>query len=236
MVYSERMQKALVGRAGDWLTRQSLPRLTMTLAVAVGTMASMQCADAIVGVRSLGLRFPACFLAGYVGYLATLGAWYLCRSPVNSRTLLQDAPPTIRTAEPWSANLDDDGDPQNPFSSSDADFWRQMRESTLRDAGKDVPGALIAFLLSVAFLGAILVGVHRIVYAPWYLGELLVLGGKVRHETSSAPPAQFWAAVLFWQSRYEAIALCVHYVLLGLLLQLVFPNAATMSDVFRFMR
>lgn len=87
----------------------------------------------------------------------------------------------------------------------------------------------------VAIAGILLVAWHWVRHARWYLGKLLVLGGKVRHRTVSVPDSGAWLLLPLRQTVWPAVALVLHYWLIGLLLQVLFPAATTVADVIRLM-
>jgi hypothetical protein len=79
----------------------------------------------------------------------------------------------------------------------------------------------------------VIVALYWIFFAPWFLGQLLVLGGKIQHRTLPESGSASWLLALMQQTKWIAIILGLHYLAIGFALQLIFPQAATVADVVR---
>ena len=223
MAYADEMRKALTGRAGDWLARHTWPHLTMVVALALSAWAAYQCSHFIVGWGGLTLRFSVNFLAAYAIFVLCLGLWLWTKPSLDRSALLDGAPKLIETKNPW----DDDA----------IEGREQLIEHASRSAedqarGEGVQG-LIGLAIAAMILGTLFVAVHMVWYARWYLGRLLVQGGKLRHRTLTDVHAVSWLRAPLQLTEWAAVILLVHYALLGLLLQWAFPQAVTVADIVR---
>lgn len=225
-LYADEMKRTLTGRAGDWLARNGWPHLTMIVAFAVAGWTAYECSILLMNWAGLALRFAVNFLASYAAFLFCLSVWLATKPTLDRAALLDGAPKTIETKDPW----DDDAIEQR----------EQLVEHTTRsleNANKgDGAQALVGLALFAMVVGALIVASHMIWYARWHLGRMLVAGGKVTHRTLAAAPAVAWLVTPFRQTVWAAVILLVHYALLGLILQLAFPQAQTVAEIVRKVR
>jgi hypothetical protein len=223
MAYADRMQKVLTGRTGDWIARRSRPWLVMLLAFLAACLSAFECSSMLLtlGVSGMAIRFALSFLAAYAAFLLILSAWFLLMPAIDARSLLDGAPQTIETTSPQD---------------DDTDWEEQVRQAMQHVDAQDRAKALVGFLLIAAVLGALFVMLHWIRFARWYLAELLLLGGKVRHKVTRRLEVAPSFVVLLRQTIWIALTLLVHYSLIGLSLQLAFPLAATVVDVIGLVR
>lgn len=227
--YAEQMQKALACRAGDWICVHHAPR-TIMLFTFLASMASAYGGSSWLlsaGIQSMAVRFAICFVLAYLVFLAVLGCWYLHVPRVGKRELLEQAAAAPRTQDPTDVDREESA-------------WERSFNDGLEQAMQRNPqqgaAALAGLCIFAAIIGALIVAFHWIRYAPWYLGQLLVLGGKVEHRAIPRASPNAWIAVLLSQTKWVAIILFVHYVAIGVGLQLSFPQAHTVADVLRLMR
>jgi len=73
-------------------------------------------------------------------------------------------------------------------------------------------------------------------YARWNLGTLVVRGGTVSHQVVAPAGAAAWLRAPVEHTFWVAVILIVHYALVGLLLQALFPQAVTIAYVIRLVR
>ena len=112
----------------------------------------------------------------------------------------------------------------------------QAARSTQQQAQGQGAQGLIALAIITIIFGTLFVAAHMVWYARWYLGRLLLLGGKVRHRTISDVSAIACLTAPLQLTVWAAAILLLHYALLGLLLQRAFPQAVTVADIVRLMR
>jgi hypothetical protein len=224
--YVDQMQKALTGRTGDWLARRAWPHLTMIVAFTLSGWAAYACSNSSVGLGRFALRFSVNFLAGYAVFAIYLACWVCFKPSLDQTALLDGAPELIETKSPW----DDDA----------TESRGQLIEQSFRAAEREGRGngaqGLIALAIATMILGTLFVAGHMLWYARWYLGRLLILSGKIRHRTLGAAPAVAGLVAPVQLTFWTALILCVHYALLGLLLQWAFPQAVTVADIPRLNR
>jgi len=225
-LYSHEMQKALTGRAGDWLARKAWPHVTMVVAFAVSAWTAYECSIRIANVGGLALRFSLNFLAAYAVFVLCLGIWIWTKPTLDRSALLDGAPESIETKDPW----DDEA----------VELREQIVDHASRSAKDSARGdgaqALIGLTLFAMIFGTLFVAAHMVWYARWHLGRMLVLGGKIRHRTLTDIPVVPWLVTPLRLTVWAATILLVHYALLGLLLQLAFPQARTLAEVVRLAR
>jgi len=219
--YADKLRQVLTGRTGDWLARHTWPHLTMVAAFALSALAAHQCSLVIVNWGGFALRFSVNFLAGYSIFLLCLGLWQSAQPPLDQASLLDGASESIGTKNPWD---DDAVEAREQF------IEHAERSAKLQVRGEGLQG-LIALAVLAMIVGTLIVAMHMIWYARWYLGRLLVLGGKVRHRTLPNLPLISRIMAPLWLTGWAAVILLVHYALLGLLLQWAFPKAVTVADI-----
>lgn len=221
--YADRMRTALTLLAGDWITRHGRPRMVVVIAFVASFVAAHFASTLLLsaGLSSMALRFTVCFALGYFVFLLALSGWYLRMPCLESRQLLEGKGAQTRTRDPSEWNADD---------STWGDVWDHLaREIEPPQAA----AALAAFYLLAAVIGTAIVAIYWIYFAPWYLGQLLVLGGKVRHRSLSNSGGAPAPLALMQQTKWIAVILGLHYLGIGIGLQLVFPQAVTIADVVR---
>ena len=219
--YAHRMHKALSGRAGDWLARHAWPHLTMVVAVTVASLAAFQCSLGIVNWGGFALRFSINFLVGYAVLVLCLAIWLWTKPSLHPEDLLDGATKTIETKNPW----DDEA------IEARERLIEQATESARHQAFDDGAAGLLGLAIASLIFGTLFVAAHLIWYARWYLGRLLLLGGKVHHRTLADVPAISWLTAPLQITGAAAVILLVHYALLGVILEWAFPGAATIADL-----
>jgi hypothetical protein len=224
--YADHMRQVLTGRAGDWLARRASPHLTITLAIALSGLGAYECSLRIVNWGSFALRFGVNFLAAYTVFVLCLVFWLWTKRPLDSADLLDGAPGTIETKDPW----DDEA------IESTERFIEQFRYSAEQEVRQHGAQALLGLAVAAMILGTLFVAAHMIYYARWYLGQLLVEGGKVRHRTLIDKSLVAWILAPFRLTFWAGVILLGHYVILGLLVQWAFPQAVTVADIVGRMR
>jgi len=220
MVYRDNMRKVLIGRAGDWIARTSSPRFVIFIAFTLAMMAAYLCSLMLIQISlgGFGVRFGLSFILGYLVYLLWIGIWFHRKPILNTRMLLDGAPPEIQTKSPLDAS-------ENDFNVGDlSDVIRQSRPP-------NDPRGLVVLLTIVGILGVAIVMFHWVRYARWYLGEVLVAGGKVSHRICSPATGGSFFIAPAQQSFWVAVILLLHYTMIGVLLQMQFPTAVTIGDV-----
>jgi hypothetical protein len=221
--YADQMRKGLTGRAGDWLARHSWPHLTMILAFILSAWAAYLCSNYIVGWGGFSFRFSVNFVAGYAVFVSCLGLWLWTKPSLDRSALLDGAPELIETQDPWDNEA--------------IESRQRLIDDSMRTAEREARGdglqGLIGLAVVTMVLGTLFVAMHMMWYARWYLGHLLVLGGKVRHRALTDVSAVPWLTAPVRLTFWAAVILLVHYALLGLLLQWAFPQAVTVSDIGR---
>ena len=158
------------------------------------------------GARSAAVRFALGGLVGYVMYLLWIGLWFLRVSPIEAKSLLIDGPEQIHTDVPGESRFDD--------------WLDDSARGALEQANQRTNDA-IAVLVFAAVLGVLYVVFHVVYHAPWYLGKLLVDGGKTRHRTTPAGNTADFVVLPLLQSWPVAVILVVHYTMLGLVFQAI---------------
>lgn len=218
--YADRMRTALTGRAGDWLARHAWPHLTMVVVFSLSAWAAHECSLHILHWGGLAVRFSITFLAAYVTFVACLGFWLWTKPSLDRSALLDDAAESIETKNPW----DDEA----------TESREQLIEHATRSAEQQGrQQGLVGLAIAAMIVGTLFVAFHMIWYARWYLGRLFVLGGKIRDRTLPGVPAGSWFIAPLQLTGWAAVILLVHYALLGLLLQWMFPQAVTVADILR---
>jgi len=224
--YAEKMRIALTGRAGDWLARHSWPRLTMLVAFSLSASAAYQFSQYTVGWGGLAVRFSLSFLVAYAVFVLCLALWLSLKPSVDQAALLDGAPEAIETKNPW-----DDEAIENREQ-----VIEHATRSAEQQAHTEGVGGLIVLALVAMIVGTVFVAAHMTWYARWYLGRLLVLGGKVRHRSLTEVPAASCLTAPVQLTLWTAVILLAHYAMLGLLLQWAFPQAVTVADIVRRMQ
>lgn len=175
----------------------------------------------------MALRFSVNFLAGYAVFVLYLALWIATKPSLDRSALLDGAPETIETKNPW----DDE-----EFETT-KQLIEQTQESIQNQEQDQGLQGLIGLTVFAVLMGTLFVATHMTWYARWYLGRLLILGGKVRHRTLPDAPAGVSCVTAPLQlTIWAALILLAHYALLGLLLQWAFPQAATVADIVRSLR
>jgi|GEM_PF-2265638 len=221
--YADQMRKALIGRTGDWLARHSWPYATMFLAFVLSFWAAYQCSHHVLGWGGFSIRFSVNFLAGHFVFVAYLSLWLWTKPSLDQSVLLKGASDAIETQDPW----DDEA------NESRQRIVEETTRSAIRESRGDGVQGLIGLSVLAMIVGTLFVAMHMMWYARWYLGNLLVLGGKVRHRTLQDITAVPWLTAPVRLTVWAAVILLVHYALLGLLLQWAFPAATTVADIVR---
>ncbi|MFZ5831669.1 MAG: hypothetical protein ACOY3P_16405 [Planctomycetota bacterium] len=201
--YKHKMRILLTRRTGDWLKLQERPRLSAAVVLLIACLVAVLCwrGVAVAGVRSEGLRLAVSCVAAYAAYLAGVATWFARFSPVELKSLLAGGTGgAIATQVPGESEFDDALD-----TSMDTAF---------REAGNQARNVL-GMLLAVAVLGSLFVSIHFIFHAPYYLGQLLVDGGKIRHRAMSTGNDLDAIVLPFLQSWPIALVLLLHYMMIG---------------------
>lgn len=202
------MQVLLTQRAADWLSRHRWPRLTAVLLLSIAVFVAIGCWYRLqqAGIGIIAARVPLSFLAGYIAYLAGAGVWYSRFPPIDPKLLLTaGASSPIDTFVPGDSQFDE--------------MFSEAMDSATRQAGRDSDNVL-GFLVTMAVFGFVFVAIYYIYHAPYYLAQLLVHGGKIRHRSAPAYRSGVIFTVPLQQSAPIATVMIIHYSLLGLALQL----------------
>lgn len=103
---------------------------------------------------------------------------------------------------------------QIPGESAFDNTLDESMDAAFRQAGHDARNVL-GLLLAVGVLGFLFVSIHFVFHAPYFLGQLLVDGGKIRHR--AMPIGKGLDAILlpFLQSWPIALILLLHYTVIG---------------------
>ena len=205
MVYAERMQKTLAGRAGDWLGRNCRPRgavfliACLSILIAFTTSFSLTTLD----IRSMAWRFGISFAVGYVVYTTSIACWLLTVPQLEHNVLMRSASASIETHDP--------GEKTQGWIEA---CTRHHHVSTNAD-GRGLVGVVIATII----LGMLFVIAYRVYFAKWHLGELLVRSGKVSHRSIKHVAAGAWIVEPIRQTIWLAIFLTLQFALLGYCLE-----------------
>jgi hypothetical protein len=198
----------------------------MIVAFVLAAWAAYQCSLCTVGWGGLAVRFSVNFLAAYAVFALCLDFWLWTKPSLDRSALLDGAPETIETQNPW----DDEA------IEAREQLIEQSRRSVEHQARAEGAQGLIGLAIVAMIVGTLFVAAHMMWHARWYLGNLLVLGGKVRHSTITPPRAVSGLMAPLQLTGWAALILLVHYALLGLLLQWAFPQAVTVADIARLVR
>lgn len=208
MVYADRMRATLTGRAGDWLARNTRPRLIVVSSYGLATFVAWQACNSLseFGVRDPLARTSIGFATAYLTYVVAVSGWLICMPTLDQQALLDGASDQIATRSPMEVApgwLDDV-----------AEGVRAAIRQDARNAGGIAIGA--------AVLGILFLLTFWTYYAPWYMGELMVLAGKVHHGSIGDVASNAWIVEPIRQSFWMAFGLLLHFLLLGSLLTLKF--------------
>jgi hypothetical protein len=202
--YQEQMRSLLSRRAGDWLLCRRWPRMFAAFALMLPLLCAYTCWNELplVGIHNGVARVPICIIAAYAGYLCVMGLWLVRMAPMDAKSLLVNGAKDLKTPVP--------GDSQFDRSFDDAvDF--QIEQANCRGEG-------FKAMFALAALGYVFIAIHFIYHAPWYLGQLMVDSGKVRHRSVKASGQVSWFSPTVRQSWVVAIALTVHYTFMAVAL------------------
>jgi hypothetical protein len=172
------------------------------------------------------MRFSVNFLAAYAVFALCLGFWLWMQPSLDQAALLDGAPESSETINPW----DDEA------TEAREQLVEHARRSAEHQARAEGAQGVIGLAIAAMIVGTFFVALHMVWYARWYLGRLLLLGGKFRHRTLKNVPAVSSLAAPLQLTVWAAVILLVHYALLGLLLQWAFPQAVTLADIVRRVR
>lgn len=206
------MCQVLTQRTGDWLSHRTRPRtialsaLLLSMASAVGVSFQLHG----IGLKNVVLQIVLGSVAGYAIYLLILGLWMRSFSAIDATALLNEGSRPVRTGRP-----------------GDTDFDKQLEwsaELAIGHAARDAH-SLIAFTLLLNTLGLLFIGIHFIYHAPWYLGQLLVNGGKIRHRAAPKERAAAFLFLPFCQSWPVAVVAIIHSASVGLVCTWVASHA-----------
>jgi hypothetical protein len=204
--YRNKMRTLLTRRTGDWLRRHNWPRFGAAIVLLMATMTAVVCWQSLVnaGLTSEGLRVALSFLAGYIAYLVCMALWLTRFVAMDSKCLLVGGVGgAITTQIPGESEFDDSLDTQ--------------MEIAFRQAGNDARN-ILGLVAAAAVLGAMFVAIHFVYHAPYYLGQLLVDGGKIRHRAMPSGTMLDGVTLPFLQSWPIAIALLFNCTVIGLVL------------------
>ena len=219
MAYRDRMRKALTGRAGDWLARNSCPRIVVLVSYLLGAALAFPASVSlkVSGVESMPVRFAISFLVGYVFYSVLLSVW-LRFVPTLDKNALMKGSNGIQTIGPHEEAINW-GDSRSETLHTNPDLIKSTVNSLQREVIRQ-PKAIVALPLLVAILGIVFLMAYWLFHARWYLGDLLIRAGRIRHKSLPKPPREAWLIQPYCQSIWMAIALLAHFVLLGMVLQI----------------
>lgn len=222
MAYYDEIRDVMTRRAGNWLARHAQPRISMTILMGIASLAAYRCTISLeaIGIRYLTVQFSISFLVGYVTFVVCVACWSRIIPNLEKQQLL---------AEPAAL-----GETRSPHDWGEKAWYVAMTRSTARSAGQQQgSGGGIAILLLVALLGVAFVAAHWIIYARWFLGQILVWGGRVPHREIRDIPRDAWIRAPIQQTIQPAGLLWIHYTILGIVLQFNFPQANSIVEVFR---
>lgn len=202
--YQQKMRVVLTRRAGDWLRLQEWPRLYAAVILLICGFTAVVCWLRLTeaGWNVEWQRVGMSCLGAYVIYLGCLAVWFLRFAPMTSQELLAGGfEDEIVTPVPGESEFDDSLETQI--------------DTAAREAAHDVRSVLGLFV-AAAVLGAVFVSAYFIYHAPYFMGQLLVDGGKIRHRSVSRGTPLDPIVLPFLQSWPVAVALIMHYTLIGL--------------------
>ncbi len=204
MVYVERMRRALTGRTGDWLARNSWPRLVVLGSYGVAASCAYQASISLehLGVENLTARLSLGFLIAYICYVVLIGIWLRLMPTLQHQTLIQNAPAEIETRSP---------------SEGGHEWMDQATDQARITIQRDARG-VVGLVVGLAILGIVFLLGHWLLHARWYLAELMVLSGKVPHRSIRNRRRDSWVREPFRQSFWMAFGLLLHFMLIGQLL------------------
>lgn len=211
--YKEQMCLLLTQRAGDWLSQIAWPRTTMTCSLLLALASSMGGFFAVhaLGIENLALRFLAGAASGYFTYLLFYSLWLLQFSAKEAKALVLHGADTIRTKPPGESAFD-----ESLNEIADRHVGQALREGE----------GMLGILVLTGILGFFFIACHAIYHAPWYLGQLLVQSGKIRH--AAAPRGGNWDFMYLplWQSWPVGLLVVVHSAVVGSALGLFLAQRA----------
>ena len=204
--YDDQMRKLLARRAGDWLVVHRRPRLRACCGICIWLLAAYGASDQLVffDLQHASLRFAINSICGYCAFLAFMGAWLASVTSMPAKSLVPSGVNEIRTEVPGNSSFDD---------WIDEGVTAAIRESS-RQAGNP-----LALLLAIGTLGLVFLGIYFVVHAPWFLGKMMVDGGKVQHRSTPSGRTLDCIILPFLQTWPAALMVLIHYATIGAVLQ-----------------
>ena len=206
MVYVERMRQTLTRRAGDWLARNSFPRIVVLAAYTIAALVAYQSSVSLefVGLNNLTARMAIGFLLAWLTYAILIGIWLSLAPTIGSRELLENATDRAQTSAPSDETPD----------------WVESFQRSAQDALRRDAKGVFGLVLGLAIFGVIFLLIYWLAFARWYLGELMVLAGKIQHRSIRGVARDAWIVAPMRQSFWMAFGLLLHFMLIGSLLSL----------------
>jgi hypothetical protein len=209
--YQEEMCRTLTQRAGDWLQCKYWPRTTalIVLGMSVACLYFSSLLAFACGVEYLPLRFAISTFCGYLMYLLLLGLWMRVFTSIEAKDLL------IKEATLKSTDVAGESEFDERLNNV---AQEALRESTRRAEN------LVGFVVILCLFGVFFISCHFVYHAPWYLAQLLVQSGKIRHR--AVPTGSMFDSLVLplWQSWPAAILLLLHSASLGLAIKIILEN------------
>ncbi len=155
-------------------------------------------------VQNSGIRFGLSFLIAYAAMLLVIGLWFHTVSPVKAKELVMDGHREISTRVPGDSAVDDK--------------MQLCADEAKRAVARNAHG-LIGVYVAAGVAGCLYIGIHFFYHAPWYLGKLLVEGGKVQHPASPEATPYCWIVLPFLYSYPVGLLMGLHYLSVGYILE-----------------
>ncbi len=203
--YDRQMCTLLSRRAGDWLLTHAWPRFTAFFGIVLGLVVAYHCSIQLLnlGLENRAGRFALNAVGGYLVFLTYLGIWLFCIPVQPAKSLVIDGDQSVKTEIPGTSQFDD--------SMNDA------IDNAIRESGRQANGVL-GFIVVAGVLGLLFIGCHFVFHAPWYLGKLMVDGGKVHHRSTPAESPLACIVLPIRQTWPAALLLVLHYATMGAVL------------------
>lgn len=210
-----------------WLVRHGFPRLAVALAVAICIGVGFA---STVGLRRLGvpamwIRFPLALIAAYLTFLALLKflLW-------NAARRLEREQHAVRRDAFRRQGRRNDSEPSG-LADAVGDFFGDVEFHHQHVDPRGLP-ILLILLLSVT---VVLICLHTIWIAPSLLAELIVEGGLATWLCRPAfrRPEEGWLPVALERTGAAVVMMTFCVLTIGLVLQLYFPGAETIPEVWQ---
>jgi len=221
--YREKLKTGLVRLAALWLCQRSWPHLLMFVACGCGFLAWWSLTQSLAFIPWFWLRYGLCAIGAYLAWFLVVGFWFNVQ-PVRDTSHLVHETDRESNNRPLTPNE------ERALNRDAAHNWtRDFSDQLGREFAND-PRAAFGFFLFMLLGGGVITALFLWATAPRFLGEMLVGGGKVVHQSTYSPQAKPWYKHLFNHTAAFAAPLVIHYVLVAWAAQVFRPNAVGLMD------